>query len=89
MRDCLQRCGRRWRRNEAWSGKRHVDSESFRCFCPSIVFQGSHPIGPAGEKGRPARYIGFVQLRQDSKTGLSGGEKQDVVDLGCNPIGKD
>jgi hypothetical protein len=70
MRDCLQKFGKRWRRNEAWWGKGQADTEAFTCFCPTLYSKGER----SSRSGRKAGHVGFVQLRQDPGTGFSGGE---------------
>lgn len=68
-------------------GEGTVDAEAFRSFCPSLVFQGRCPIGKAGEE---RRFHVSVLCSSDKILGLVClGEKQEVVDLGCNPTGKD
>lgn len=65
MKDCLQRCGRRWRRSEAGSGEGPVD---MYVSAPTFYSKGDR------SSRKKARLVSFVQLKQDPGTGLSGGE---------------
>lgn len=71
MRGCLQRFGRKWKRNEASWGKGEDDTEAFLYVsAPTLYYKGAG----SSRSGRQARHVGFVQLRRDPGTGLSGGE---------------
>lgn len=84
MRGCLQRFGRKWKRNEASWGKGQNDTEAFM-FLPQHCI--TRELGPAGVGDRPDM---SVLCSSDEILGLVClGEKQEVVDLGCNALGKD
>lgn len=84
MRGCLQRFGRKWKTNEASWGTGQDDREAFM-FLPQRCI--TRELGPAGVGGRPDM---SVLCSSDEILGLVClGEKQEVVDLGCNALGKD